>query len=358
MPMPDLRPSVVARRGSAPLLPAALLSLAVHAGVLALVISYWGDGTRKAPAVIAVTLVSASDFDMPSAASHSGAPHAHPVGQAEDKGEPGTASAGRTPSPLPSTPMAMSYFQPLVPLPPVDDVVIEQTDIARVAQAETPVVAQTEVRSSTNLSEEPPIPLARPAAPQVPATLEPQNRRQRERPMTTSEPKNARLPAPIDVYRAVAPEPVGSTAATNLAGMFEGQSEGIDASAAPRVDVAHANNRIGHSDASALSANLGDLPARKSDIAPQYTIGGLSNPAPRYPFAARRRGQEGRVVLLVHVDAAGHADDVSVRQSSGHGLLDDAAVKTVETWRFVPARSGETPVVGTVEVPISFRLTD
>jgi protein TonB len=82
----------------------------------------------------------------------------------------------------------------------------------------------------------------------------------------------------------------------------------------------------------------------------------LNNPKPPYPLAARRRLQEGRVLLAVRVAADGTCAEVRLRQSSGHALLDDSALSTVRRWRFVPARRGDTPVETWVDVPISFRL--
>lgn len=82
------------------------------------------------------------------------------------------------------------------------------------------------------------------------------------------------------------------------------------------------------------------------------------NPAPRYPYSARRRRQEGRVTLRVQVSATGRTTAVVVRNSSGHGLLDDAAVEVVRRWRFVPARKSGIAVAGVVDVPIVFRLTN
>lgn len=86
--------------------------------------------------------------------------------------------------------------------------------------------------------------------------------------------------------------------------------------------------------------------------------GGLANAAPRYPYLARRQGQEGRVIVRVQVSAAGNAATVSVRRSSGYRLLDEAAVKAVKSWRFAPANRGGISVAGSVDVPVSFKLTD
>ncbi len=84
----------------------------------------------------------------------------------------------------------------------------------------------------------------------------------------------------------------------------------------------------------------------------------LSNPRPPYPLAARRRGLEGRVVLKVEVLEDGSCGRLSVSRSSGHELLDQAALEAVKQWRFVPAHRGGAAVVAWVEVPIVFRLED
>jgi protein TonB len=82
-----------------------------------------------------------------------------------------------------------------------------------------------------------------------------------------------------------------------------------------------------------------------------------SNPRPPYPLAARRLGHEGRVLLEVVVTPDGRAARVSVRESSGHPMLDRSAADTVRTrWRFIPARRDGVPVESTVTVPIRFRI--
>lgn len=83
----------------------------------------------------------------------------------------------------------------------------------------------------------------------------------------------------------------------------------------------------------------------------------LHNPAPQYPEIAMDRGWEGKVLMKVHVLPDGHPDSVSVIKSSGQQVLDDAAVKTVNKWSFVPAKRGDTPIAGWVTVPITFNLS-
>jgi protein TonB len=90
---------------------------------------------------------------------------------------------------------------------------------------------------------------------------------------------------------------------------------------------------------------------------PRGYAGYLNNPAPAYPSAALKRGLEGRVILKVHVLADGHPDNVAVARSSGHDILDEAAVKAVTSWVFDPARRGQTPIDGWVNVPLNFKLS-
>ncbi|MFO1398578.1 MAG: energy transducer TonB [Burkholderiales bacterium] len=91
-------------------------------------------------------------------------------------------------------------------------------------------------------------------------------------------------------------------------------------------------------------------------VAPRFDAAYLDNPPPAYPPLARRAGEQGKVLLRVHVTADGLADDVQIRESSGFPRLDAAAQETVRRWRFVPARQGDRNVAAWVIVPIAFTL--
>lgn len=91
---------------------------------------------------------------------------------------------------------------------------------------------------------------------------------------------------------------------------------------------------------------------------PQFGAEYLHNPAPPYPPLAKRMGQEGEVRLKVRVSASGAAAEVRLAQSSGHELLDEAALGTVVRWRFIPASLGGRAVEAWVLVPVRFRLAD
>ncbi|MDD3327904.1 MAG: energy transducer TonB [Zoogloea sp.] len=103
-------------------------------------------------------------------------------------------------------------------------------------------------------------------------------------------------------------------------------------------------------------------PVREAPVAvvpPRFDAAYLSNPAPVYPSASKRMGEEGRVLLRVQVGADGRPTDVSIAKSSGFSRLDDVARETVlRSWRFVPARQGDQAVAGAVKVPIDFTLSN
>lgn len=101
-------------------------------------------------------------------------------------------------------------------------------------------------------------------------------------------------------------------------------------------------------------------PVKEAPVAmvpPKFDAAYLSNPAPPYPTLSKRMGEEGRVLLKVHVGADGRPLEVSIAQSSGFPRLDDSARETVlRNWRFVPARQGDQAVAGSVKVPIIYTL--
>lgn len=94
------------------------------------------------------------------------------------------------------------------------------------------------------------------------------------------------------------------------------------------------------------------------DAAPDYRADYLNNPRPPYPMVARRMGYNGRVILNVEVLAEGKAGQVLLHKSSGYEILDNAALQTVKTWKFSPAKRLGQPVTQWFLVPIKFSLED
>ncbi|HXJ20018.1 MAG TPA: energy transducer TonB [Polyangia bacterium] len=83
-----------------------------------------------------------------------------------------------------------------------------------------------------------------------------------------------------------------------------------------------------------------------------------SNPTPEYPIPCKRRREEGIVYLNVVVEPGGLPATVSLNRSSGHPLLDRAALEAVRHWTFEPARAAGVPVSSMVVIPIRFFLSE
>jgi protein TonB len=81
------------------------------------------------------------------------------------------------------------------------------------------------------------------------------------------------------------------------------------------------------SNAEVLGQNI--IPASPDDRA--------RNRPPVYPREAIRRGQQGTVLVLIHVSPMGLAEGADILHSSGHASLDRAALDAVLSWRFRPA---------------------
>lgn len=103
------------------------------------------------------------------------------------------------------------------------------------------------------------------------------------------------------------------------------------------------------------TADVNSMPASSGamgDSDPSFS----GNAPPIYPEAAIAAGWEGEVLLRVHIDRSGHVERVDVARSSGHAVLDGAAVLAVSRWRGQPAYAGGV-AVATVEVlPVRFQL--
>jgi len=71
------------------------------------------------------------------------------------------------------------------------------------------------------------------------------------------------------------------------------------------------------------------VPAMKDDR--------FRNRPPIYPVEAEMNGEHGTVVLVIHVSENGTAAGADVLESSGHEVLDQAALTAVLKWHFRPA---------------------
>ena len=148
------------------------------------------------------------------------------------------------------------------------------------------------------------------------------------------------LPKPMPaVQPQLHPSPVVTQAAPS-------EAAPVVPAAAPTAAAAPA--AAGHQRPNTTPSPAVSLPSSDADY--------LNNPAPAYPRMSRRQGEQGTVVLRVFINTEGRAEKAEIRTSSGYSRLDEAALATVQRWRYVPGKRAGVPEAMWFNVPIRFVL--
>lgn len=241
-------------------------------------------------------------------------------------------------------------LRPSVTVPtaiPVDLVVLEPAPAAAAETATGPTDAVADISPADDAQREPAT-----ATPPDPPAAETASKRPAE--PAALEPV---APAPIETAEAVPSPPVSVESAVTPAlppipALRPVRTASVPAVPGPEPTTRPASVPV-RQVAAAPAGGHGASAGAGSEAAPL-----AGNPAPAYPYSARARGQEGRVVVRIGVTADGRAADVAVLQSSGVAALDRAASRAVKVWRFEPARRLGRPVAASLTLPIVFRLQD
>lgn len=79
---------------------------------------------------------------------------------------------------------------------------------------------------------------------------------------------------------------------------------------------------------------------------------------PDYPAISRKKGEEGRVVLLVEIASDGEVGEIDIINSSGYSRLDLAAIDAAKLSLYEPALEMEKPVRSKKEIAVTFKLDE
>lgn len=160
-------------------------------------------------------------------------------------------------------------------------------------------------------------------------------------PQPQAQPKSLPQPhTPLTPTPALTPTPVVSSAVPTAA------APSVPAPAATSASAAPAGIQRPSTASAAPSPVV--LPSSDADY--------LNNPAPVYPGMSRRMGEQGTVLLRVFINTEGRAEKAEIRTSSGYNRLDEAALATVQRWRYVPGKRAGVPEAMWFNVPIRFVL--
>ena len=144
-----------------------------------------------------------------------------------------------------------------------------------------------------------------------------------------------------------------------LVAVKEGSAKAMPAPAAESTAVAAAPVQAPPHHANApIVANAASVrPATKADNAwLAESLGRRIKELTHYPSSARLNGTEGKVVLRVILRADGHLVDVAVHRSSGHEVLDRAAMETVRLACPIHMKQALSAAEVAVYVPIVYSL--
>ncbi len=213
-----------------------------------------------------------------------------------------------------------------------------EIDIQTTAQAEVaPVIAENPVPPQ---AEAVPLPLPKPAAPKAKPV----------RPMKAKSRGAPKVAAPVPDVAADVPEdqPIAETKddATDADSSqpennepptpMEVVKERPEAFAAETEEVQEAQTPIAPAAAPFGQGSEKALPMiEEAELEPMP-----GNVKPEYSYMAKLQNMEGTTVLRAFVNKDGHMNAPVLEKSSGHGHLDELAIKAFAQWRWVPGPSG------------------
>jgi protein TonB len=153
-------------------------------------------------------------------------------------------------------------------------------------------------------------------------------------------------------------DPKASTASTPVPFNADATKNNADKTARSAAAQTQAAGTVTQLDAPTAPDDSEPGGPKNSGEGAMMAAGVTRGPKPPYPIEAMRQNLEGTVVLRVTVAATGRTTSITVIESSGHKILDNAARDGVARWQFAPARRANGPIASVIDVPIEFKLRD
>lgn len=97
-------------------------------------------------------------------------------------------------------------------------------------------------------------------------------------------------------------------------------------------------------------------PAKAPGITAPVSIGAPHTCERQYPPTAVRLNQQGTTVIWLMVNTDGSVSDVRVARSSGHEMLDEAAIRCAASWRYRPALENGRAVAASWMTNVQWKL--
>jgi periplasmic protein TonB len=97
-------------------------------------------------------------------------------------------------------------------------------------------------------------------------------------------------------------------------------------------------------------------PPKPRGITAPVSIGASHSCGNRYPFLAVRLNQQGTTTVRFTVNIDGSVSNVQLAKSSGHEMLDEAAIGCAYAWRYRPALEDGRPVAAPWTTNVQWKL--
>ncbi|MEW6386375.1 MAG: TonB family protein [Thermodesulfobacteriota bacterium] len=192
---------------------------------------------------------------------------------------------------------------------------------------------------------------------QAPAPLDTKKKTPRPKPLKVKQPQPLTPLAPSLALPRPAAPPAATTSRSSELAAVSGKSSGYGRSGGGAGTGPGTGSGAGRGSGSGPGKGTGEGGSILGGYLAQ--VRRLLEQHKNYPSLARRRHQQGVVVLSFTIGAGGQIESAGLRKSSGHMLLDQAAQETlrrVQRFPPLPPALGRTRL--TIQVPLAFHLRD
>lgn len=132
----------------------------------------------------------------------------------------------------------------------------------------------------------------------------------------------------------------------------------------PRPTTAPQMRQFEFEAARGLMAGMPVVQPDMADLGGAFEIADVDTPPtvlrgtpPTYPYTAKRRHVEGKVLVRALIQVDGTATDAAIVESVPAGVFDQAVFKALARWRFKPGVLEGRPVPTWVVIPFEFKLS-
>ncbi|HDH00556.1 MAG TPA: energy transducer TonB [Nitrospirae bacterium] len=174
---------------------------------------------------------------------------------------------------------------------------------------------------------------------------------QKKKPETTAADKE-----PVKEVAAAETDIIKPAAEEEMDEAQSGVTEPEDGGQGPLQSVLSAvEDSVGTAKEDAMQSGLSSEKAYVTEFGSADGPRFLKRVFPEYPWVARKRGKEGRVLLRLTIDESGRLVDVEIVERAGFGF-EREAMEAVRKSVFLPARRHGIPVKSEVLLPVRFVL--